>query len=121
MTVRLCTRLGMRHHLLRQAIQNVSVQADQAFVYDDSQKLGYTATVFVILNKMIGTGSESSRAIYEETKANRSTSLLHTIWHLRCLRFSRCITVLVDHWRHPHVRRSIGLHRIRTCHSAIRW
>ena len=40
--------------------ENVSVQADQAFVYDDGQKLGYTATVFVILNKMIGTGSKSS-------------------------------------------------------------
>jgi len=34
-----------------------SVQEDNAYVYDDSQKLGYTATVFVILNKMIGTGS----------------------------------------------------------------
>ncbi|KNG45204.1 high-affinity methionine permease [Stemphylium lycopersici] len=33
-----------------------SVQEDNAYVYDDSQKLGYTATVFVILNKMIGTG-----------------------------------------------------------------
>jgi len=40
--------------------ENASVQTDQAFVYDDSQKLGYTATVFVILNKMIGTGSEST-------------------------------------------------------------
>ena len=37
--------------------ENASVQEDQAYVYDDSQKLGYTATVFVILNKMIGTGS----------------------------------------------------------------
>lgn len=36
---------------------DASVQEDQAYVYDDSQKLGYTATVFVILNKMIGTGS----------------------------------------------------------------
>jgi hypothetical protein len=36
---------------------NASVQEDQAYIYDDSQKLGYTATVFVILNKMIGTGS----------------------------------------------------------------
>jgi hypothetical protein len=34
-----------------------SVEDDNAYVYDDSQKLGYTATVFVILNKMIGTGS----------------------------------------------------------------
>ena len=41
---------------------HASVQTDQAFVYDDSQKLGYTATVFVILNKMIGTGSKSMRA-----------------------------------------------------------
>lgn len=38
----------------------VSVQTDQAFIYDDSQKLGYTGTVFVILNKMIGTGSKLS-------------------------------------------------------------
>lgn len=42
---------------------HVSVQTDQAFVYDDSQKLGYTGTVFVILNKMIGTGSELIHAI----------------------------------------------------------
>ena len=35
-----------------------SVQEDNAYVYDDSQKLGYSATVFVILNKMIGTGSK---------------------------------------------------------------
>jgi hypothetical protein len=34
-----------------------SVQTDEVFAYDDSQKLGYTGTVFVILNKMIGTGS----------------------------------------------------------------
>lgn len=37
-----------------------SVQADQVYIYDDGQKLGYTATVFVILNKMIGTGSTYS-------------------------------------------------------------
>lgn len=36
---------------------DASVQQENAYVYDDSQKLGYTATVFVILNKMIGTGS----------------------------------------------------------------
>ena len=41
---------------------HVSVQTDQAFAYDDSQKLGYTGTVFVILNKMIGTGSELQMA-----------------------------------------------------------
>jgi hypothetical protein len=40
-----------------------SVQEDNAYVYDDSQKLGYTATVFVILNKMIGTGSMYRRRI----------------------------------------------------------
>jgi hypothetical protein len=37
--------------------EGASVQEDQAYVYEDDQKLGYTATVFVILNKMIGTGS----------------------------------------------------------------
>jgi hypothetical protein len=38
--------------------EDASVQEDQAYVYNDDQKLGYTATVFVILNKMIGTGSK---------------------------------------------------------------
>lgn len=42
--------------------ENMSIQADQAYVYDDSQKLGYTGTVFVILNKMIGTGSMFARS-----------------------------------------------------------
>jgi hypothetical protein len=37
--------------------EGASVQEDQAYVYEEDQKLGYTATVFVILNKMIGTGS----------------------------------------------------------------
>jgi hypothetical protein len=40
--------------------EDASVQEDQAYVYKDEQKLGYTATVFVILNKMIGTGSRGS-------------------------------------------------------------
>lgn len=42
---------------------DASVQEDNAYVYDDSQKLGYTATVFVILNKMIGTGSMCSSRV----------------------------------------------------------
>jgi hypothetical protein len=42
------------------AYEDGSVQEDNAYVYDDSQKLGYTGTVFVILNKMIGTGSTYS-------------------------------------------------------------
>lgn len=42
-----------------------SLQEDQAYVYGDDQKLGYTATVFVILNKMIGTGSKYTTLIDE--------------------------------------------------------
>jgi hypothetical protein len=40
------------------AYDGTSVQEDQAYVYTEDQKLGYTGTVFVILNKMIGTGSK---------------------------------------------------------------
>jgi hypothetical protein len=46
-----------------------SVQEDNAYVYDDSQKLGYTATVFVILNKMIGTGSTYPPRIFARVTA----------------------------------------------------
>ena len=35
------------------------VQTEEVFEIDDSQKLGVTSAVFLILNKMIGTGSKS--------------------------------------------------------------
>ena len=34
----------------------VSIEEDISFHYDDSQKIGITGAVFLILNKMIGTG-----------------------------------------------------------------
>lgn len=33
------------------------VQDENTYAYDDSRKLGVTGSVFLILNKMIGTGS----------------------------------------------------------------
>jgi hypothetical protein len=38
--------------------ENGTVQEDKTYAYDDSRKLGVTGAVFLILNKMIGTGSE---------------------------------------------------------------
>jgi len=32
----------------------------QVFVYDDSRKLGVTGSIFLTLNKMVGTGSKLS-------------------------------------------------------------
>lgn len=37
-----------------------AVQEEKTYAYDDSRKLGVTGSVFLILNKMIGTGSEYS-------------------------------------------------------------
>lgn len=37
-----------------------SIEAEEVYAYDDSRKLGITSSVFLILNKMIGTGSVSS-------------------------------------------------------------
>lgn len=54
-----------------------SVQDDNTYVYDDSQKLGYTATVFVILNKMIGTGSMCAPLRYMTTCLRESQSFRH--------------------------------------------
>lgn len=36
------------------------VQDEQAFKFSESRKIGVTGAAFLILNKMIGTGSESS-------------------------------------------------------------
>lgn len=33
-------------------------QAEEVFQFEDSRKLGITSSVFLILNKMIGTGSK---------------------------------------------------------------
>jgi hypothetical protein len=38
--------------------ENAVVQDENTYAYDDSRKLGVTGAVFLILNKMIGTGSE---------------------------------------------------------------
>lgn len=40
-----------------------SIQAEEVFVYDDSRKLGITSSIFLILNKMIGTGSKSAYSL----------------------------------------------------------
>lgn len=37
---------------------SASLKGEQVFAYDESRKLGITSSVFLILNKMIGTGSE---------------------------------------------------------------
>lgn len=37
-----------------------SVKAEEVYAFDDSRKLGITSSVFLIINKMIGTGSEFS-------------------------------------------------------------
>lgn len=37
------------------------VQATERYEYDESRKLGIMGSAFIILNKMIGTGSECAR------------------------------------------------------------
>lgn len=37
--------------------ENAEIQEEKTYAYDDSRKLGVTGAVFLILNKMIGTGS----------------------------------------------------------------
>jgi hypothetical protein len=54
--------------------EGASVQDDQAYVYADDQKLGYSATVFVILNKMIGTGSMYTSLVTFGTHSHQAQS-----------------------------------------------
>lgn len=44
------------------------VKDQQTFAYSESRKIGVTGAVFLILNKMIGTGSESHSSIRLHTK-----------------------------------------------------
>jgi hypothetical protein len=40
------------------APQEYEVEATERYAYDDSRKLGIMGSAFIIINKMIGTGSE---------------------------------------------------------------
>jgi hypothetical protein len=42
------------------AADSASTIADQRYAYSEDRKIGVTGAVFLILNKMIGTGSKSS-------------------------------------------------------------
>jgi hypothetical protein len=71
------------------------IQEENTYAYDDSRKLGVTGAVFLILNKMIGTGSMYiSRRMWLQLT---SGSFLHTVWHLRCNWVGWCILVSMGH------------------------
>ncbi len=57
------------------------VQATERYEYEESRKLGVMGSAFIILNKMIGTGSECANVIPHHVVANAS-SLLHPVGNL---------------------------------------
>ena len=46
------------------------VQATERYEYEESRKLGIMGSAFIILNKMIGTGSECAHVTYHHAVAN---------------------------------------------------
>ena len=61
---------------------NAVVEEENTYAYDDSRKLGITGSVFLILNKMIGTGS-TSITTHIPAMAYIHLSFLYTLWNLR--------------------------------------
>ena len=53
---------------------NASVQNENTYAFDDSRKLGVTGSVFLILNKMIGTGSKLCLPLF----------FIPFVWNLFC-------------------------------------
>ena len=45
------------HGVVAPQYEDAVVEEEKTYAYDDSRKLGITGSVFLILNKMIGTGS----------------------------------------------------------------
>lgn len=45
------------------SLSDSEVQATERYEYDESRKLGIMGSAFIILNKMIGTGSECARVV----------------------------------------------------------
>lgn len=115
---------------------NAVVQEDSTYAYDDSRKLGITGSVFLILNKMIGTGSMctldrlavaahfnqfSLRHRASSPRPDPSVFLCSSGSLVRIHRSSRTMQQLTgDTRRHSHIRRSLRLSRVWTRHSAIR-
>lgn len=50
---------------------NTSVVGVQKYAFDESRKIGITGATFLILNKMIGTGSKSSH--FPQTQSESRT------------------------------------------------
>lgn len=47
-------KLPVKH----EASETTSIQTEEVYAFDESRKLGITSSVFLIINKMIGTGSK---------------------------------------------------------------
>lgn len=76
------------------------IEDEQTFQYSDSRKLGVTGSgsVFLILNKTIGTGSECFHSILKNLALTNS-SILNTFWYFRGNRIRWRQSVPLDHWQ----------------------
>lgn len=61
---------------------SAGVEDEQVFHFEESRKLGIMSSVFLILNKMIGTGSRFLRIVLCGCDSLTSVSFLNTFWNL---------------------------------------
>ena len=83
-------------------IQTPRSSEEQVFKIQESRKLGVTSSVFLILNKMIGTGSQSNsfRALVageQDPRNNLLRSFLHAIGHFCLNRLGGIISDALGH------------------------
>jgi hypothetical protein len=107
-------------------VDNASVQDELTYQFSESRKLGITSSVFVILNKMIGTGTSGYASEAASTRplvyilADGGLSyvyrnLQHSLRRLRSLGLCGRLALLMDHWWHSDVRGSQRFHGVWSC------
>ena len=74
---------------------NGSTVDAQNFAFTEDRKIGVTGAVFLILNKMIGTGSKLR--YLQNTRTKLIISLLHAIGYFRSYRIRRRLSHVMDH------------------------
>jgi hypothetical protein len=87
-----------------QSPDNASTIDAQNFAYTEDRKIGVTGAVFLILNKMIGTGSKLPMMSYCQIKL--TISLLNSVKYLCSDRIGRYMSHAMGNWRIPHLLRS---------------
>lgn len=99
---------------------NAVVQDENTYQFEESRKIGITGAVFLILNKMIGTGIFSTPSgIFAATGSVGVALFLWVIGKVASIERGNITNPTCR--RYPHLRWTLRISGVRVSHSTVRW